>query len=370
MKKIIIILSLFVFVIGCKPEDKKAKLDKLKKQQSEISDQIKELEKEIAAEGKTGDSAKVKYVSVTPIELKPFKHFVEIQGKVDADQNINVSAKIPGLVTNVNVKEGDVVHSGQVLAEIDDQLIKQNIDEVKNSWELANTIYEKQKNLWDQKIGSEVQFLTAKNQKESLEKRMATLQGQLDMTKIKSPVNGTVDNVSLKAGQSTSPGMPSIRVVNLSKLKVKADVAEAYASKVKVGNDVIVDFPDLGKEITTKITFVGTVIDQLNRTFGVEVKLDSNIPDYHPNMITVLKIIDYQKDSSMVVPLNVVQNSEEGKYVFLAVTKDGKTVAKKEMVSVGLTYGGMTEITAGLNPSDKVITTGFQDLNDGELLKF
>jgi membrane fusion protein (multidrug efflux system) len=373
MKNLIIILGACTLLMACssgKGGDKQAQLDKLKKQEAEISEQIKTLEKEIAAEGKGSDSSKSKMVAVTAVETKPFKHYVEIQGRIDAIENINVSPKMAGLVTKVNVKEGDEVHAGSVLAEIDDQLIKQNMEELKSSLSLSTTVYEKQKSLWDRKIGSEIQYLTAKNQKETLERKLETLEEQLDMCKIKAPFNGTVDMVSLRVGQSVAPGMPSIRVVNLSKLKAKADVAEAYASKVKVGNDVVVVFPDLNKEIKATISFVGEVIDPLNRTFSVEVKLEGNVPDYHPNMIVVLKVIDYKKDSALVVPINVVQNSEEGKYLFLAVNENGKTVAKKQMVSVGLSYDGKTEITNGLSASDQVITTGFQDLNNGEFLKF
>ncbi len=373
MKNLIIILGVYTLVMSCSSDkggDKRTQLDKLKKQEVEISEKIKTLEKEIAAESKTSENIKERMVAVTTLEMKPFKHYVEIQGRVDATENINVSPKMAGLVTKINVKEGDEVHTGTVLAEMDDQVVKQSIEEVKNALSLATTLFEKQKNLWDQKIGSEVQFLTAKNQKESLEKKLATLDEQLDMSRIKAPFGGTVDLVSLRVGQGAMPGLPSIRVVNLSKLKAKADVAEAYASKVKVGNDVVVVFPDLNKEIKATISFVGTVIDPLNRTFTVEVKLDGNVPDYHPNMIAVLKIIDYKRDSSFVVPINVVQNSEEGKYLFLAVKENGKTVAKKQMVSVGLSYNGETEITNGLSSSDQIITTGFQDLNNGELLKF
>ncbi|MEI6816153.1 MAG: efflux RND transporter periplasmic adaptor subunit [Bacteroidota bacterium] len=371
MKKLITIIGISILLYSCSNGgDKKAQLEKLKKQEAELSEKIKALEKELALENKSGDSAKQKTVAITELALKPFKHYIDIQGRVDATENINISPKMQGIVTKINVKEGDVVKTGQVLAEMDDQLIKQSIEEVKNSLSLANTVYEKQKNLWEQKIGSEVQYLTAKNQKEGLDKRKATLEEQLDMTKIKSPINGTVDLVSLRIGQGAMPGLPSIRVVNLSKLKAKADVAEAYSSKIKKGNDVVLVFPDLNKEIRSSISFVGTVIDQLNRTFTIEVPLDSGIPDYHPNMITVLRVIDYQSETSMVVPINVIQNSEEGKYLFIAAETNGKIIAKKQMVTIGLTYNGETEIIGGLNKGDKIITSGYQDLNEGELLKF
>jgi membrane fusion protein (multidrug efflux system) len=173
----------------------------------------------------------------------------------------------------------------------------------------------------------------------------------------------------LKLGQAAAPGAPGIRVVNFSKLKAKADVAESYASKIKEGNDVEIVFPDINQTINSKISFKGRVINALTRTFGVEALLQSQ-PDYHPNMLAVLKIVDYHNPSAMVVPINTIQNSDEGQFVMVARIENGKNIARKQRVKVGKEYGGMAEITEGLVANDKLITTGYQDLNDGDNIKF
>lgn len=372
MKKIILIVGIFVLV-ACSPKsgaDKKAQLEKLKAESEKMAEQIKKLEKEIAAEGGSVSSKKEKIVAVTTVQPQAFKHYIEIQGKIDADKNITVSAKIPGTVAKINVEAGDEVKEGQILASLDNQVMAQGVAELQSSLAFVNNIYLKQKNLWDQKIGSEIQYLTAKNNKESLEKKLATLNEQLDMANIKSPITGTVDEVMLKLGQTVAPGIPCARVVNLSSLKAEAEVAESYGSKIHQGNEVIVHLPDVNKDINAKISFSGQVINALTRTFTVEVQLDGNNAELRPNMLAVLKIVDYKSDMSLVVPVNSVQNTEEGQYVMLAVPSKGKMIAKKQPVTVGSIYNGLAEIKSGLSKGDKVITTGYQDLDEGDAVKF
>ena len=190
------------------------------------------------------------------------------------------------------------------------------------------------------------------------------------MTRIKSPINGTVDAVDIKVGQAVMPGIPAIRVVNFSKLKVKGEVAETYVSKVKKGDAVVIYFPDINKEITSKVSYSAKVINTLNRTFTVEVDLDTKEAEYHPNMIAILKIVDYETPATFVAPINTIQNSQTEKFVFVAANENGKTVATKKTVTVGLTYNGKAEITSGLSKGDQLITTGYQDLNNGEEVKF
>src|SRR5678815_820950 len=203
-----------------------------------------------------------------------FTHFVEVQAKVEGDEDVTLSAEMPGTVTSVLVKPGDKVSKGQVLATLEDRAIHQQLDAMKANVDMAVTMFNRQKNLWDQKIGSEVQFIQAKTQKESMEKQYAGLQEQWDMTRIKSPINGTVDVVNIKMGSAVAPGFMSIRVVNLSNMKVKAEVAESYISKVKSGCDAVIYFPDLGTNIKTKLSYSGRAINSLNRTFNVEVRLN------------------------------------------------------------------------------------------------
>jgi RND family efflux transporter MFP subunit len=323
------------------------------------------------ADGTTDSTAsvntndKTKTVEVLSLTPRVFNNYVEVQGKVDADENVSINAEMPGTVTKLNVELGDNVSTGQVLAELDSKVIQQGIAELQNAQELTNTLFEKQKNLWDQKIGTEVQYLAAKNQKESLDKKMATLQEQVKMSKIISPINGIVDAIDIKLGQATMPGMPAIRVVNMNTLKVKGEVAESYLSKVKTGNDVVVIFPDMMDTVRTKISYAAKVISPLNRTFTATVNLDGK-KEYHPNMIAILKIVDYSNPKAFTVPVSTVQKAQEGDYLFIAENKK----AKKVKVKVGRTYNGNAEILEGLKEGDKLITRGFQELNEGETIKY
>jgi RND family efflux transporter MFP subunit len=372
MKKALLFITAIALLAACGNKDnsskKQAKLEELRKQQAELAIKIKDLETEIAAEGKTADNTKYRNVVITETSVKSFAHYLDIQGKIDAEENITISAKMPATVTRILVKAGKQVKTGELLAELDNSTIIAGIEELKTGMQLANTLYEKQKALWDQKIGTEVQYLQAKSQKESLDKKLATLYEQLEMTKIKSPINGMVDEVMLRIGQTTAPGAPGIRIVNMGTLKAKAEVAEAYASRIKEGNDVKILFPDTKKEILARVTYSGKVINAMNRSFTVEAALDGN-QDLHPNMLAVLKIADYRNDSAIVVPINTVQNSEEGQFVMIAKQSGNKVFAERRAVKQGLSYNGNVEILSGLTVGDKVITTGYQDLNQGDALK-
>ncbi len=366
-------LSVMLTLVSCggnNIEAQKIKLEKLKAQQAEIASQIKTIEEELKSGGvDLNANEKVKIVLVTPVKESSFEHSIDVQGRVDADENVSYTAKVPSVVNRINVKTGEHVSEGQVLAELDAKPIKAQLDALRKSYELANTMYEKQKSLWDQNIGSEMQYLQAKNTKEGLEKQMQTIKENLDLYFIKSDFSGTVDEVAIKVGQSVSPGIPAIRVVNLDKLKVKADISESYASKVKINDDAELFFPDINKSVKSKVTYSSKNINQLTRTFNVEMQL-SGEDIYRPNMVTVVRIIDYKKDNSVVVPVNTIQYIDGHNHIFVAVKEGTKMVARKRNVTVGLIYNGSAEILEGLKTGDLMITTGYQDLNDGELVKF
>lgn len=368
-------VGLFVSILiacgGNNAADKKTELENLKKQQAEIAEQIKKMEAEMSS-GKTNevDNQKEKLVAVIPIISQQFKHYIEIQGRVDADENVSVSPKMPGVVMNILVKEGDKVSKEQTLAELDNKMIYQNLEEVKTSYEFAKTVFEKQKRLWEQKIGTEIQFLTAKNNKESLEKRLAALQEQYEMTKIKSPINGTVDAVIPKVGEAVMPGLPSFKVVNFSNFKVKARVPENYIGKMKINDLVEIHFPDVDKKFSAPISFVGRVIDANSRTFDIEIKMNTNDFEVNPNMLAILKINDFTEEKALVVPINTIQRSENESYVFIANAENGKQVAKKIMVKQGMYYGSQVHILDGLKEGDKLISIGYQDLTNGQAIKY
>lgn len=367
MKSIITLSTIGILLLAsCSPADKKAELEKLKKQQDELSAQITKLEEEIAKEGGDSSKAKINLVELQKITPVPFATYIDAQGKVDADENVSLSSEIPGTVIKISAKVGDEVSKGQVLAETDARTVQQSISDLQTNLDLVNQLYEKQKSLWDQKIGTEVQYLQAKTNKESLEKKMATLQEQLRMTKIISPIDGTIDAVDIKVGQAVAPGMPAIRVINFSNLKVKAEMAESYAGRVKKGDLVKVYFPDTNDSLEAKINFAARAINPMTRTFTVEVLLD-NKKDYHPNMVTHLKINDYNSSApAIIVPVKIIQKDLDGsKFVYIAV--NGKT--EKRKLKSSREYNGLIEITEGLKEGDALIIKGYDVLNEGDLIK-
>ena len=367
--KLLALLVIAIVVAACNgsSKDKETQLRDLKAQQAALATQISELEKGVDTKAPESGTRRSKEVGVIELTPRPFDHYITTQGAIEAVDNILVSAKTMGIITQVFVREGDVVSKGQTLAQIDNSLTLRGMEEVKSGLDLATTIYNRQKNLWDQKIGTEVQYLQAKNNKESLERRLATIKEQLDMALIKSPISGSVDAVDVKIGQNAAPGAPAFRVVSSDRLKFIANVSEAYVTDVKKGNKVQIAFGDLNKSVSGQVTFVGKAINQLSRTFPVEIALASN-NDFRPNMSGELKLIFHSEAAAIVVPVNVVQDINGQKVVYTAETVDGKLVAKKNIVKVIGVYGNLAQVST-LKSGDKIITVGYQGLNDGELIK-
>ncbi|MDO9001706.1 MAG: efflux RND transporter periplasmic adaptor subunit [Bacteroidota bacterium] len=358
------ILACLIVFYSCGGE-KVESLQDLKAQQAELKTQLSEIAGKISL--LEGDSNK-KFVLVEVSAITPsiFKTYINVQGRVDAEESVSLSSGMPGTITKINVKAGDQVRKGDVLAETDARMINQSISDLQTSAELVNQLYEKQKTLWDQKIGTEVQFLQAKTQKESMEKKVATLQEQARMTKIISPIDGTVDAVDIKLGQLTAPGMPAIRVVNFSNLKIKADLAESYASKVHKGDEVMIRFPDSNDTLNKTVSYSSRSINPLNRTFGVEVLLD-NKKEYYPNQIAIININDYKSEKPVIsIPLNYVQKDLKGNHFVLVA--DGNKASKRNVI-LGKEYNGVAEIKDGLSESDLLITSGYDGLNDGDAIQ-
>jgi membrane fusion protein, multidrug efflux system len=363
---IVTIISTSLLLEGC--GDKVAKLEKLKSQQAAIANEIASLEKELKLTDTAAVSVKSKEVSVTELSPRKFDYYVQTQGLIQAENNILVSAKSAGVITQVFVKEGESVNKGEILAQIDNSLLVSSIEEVKSSLELANTVFERQKNLWDQKIGTEVQYLQAKNNKESLEKRLATLREQLEMTKIKSPINGTVDAINAKLGENMAPGIPAFRVINTSELKVQLNVSEAYINAINKGNKVTVTITDLGKTFDSNISFVGRNIDPLSRSFPVEVKLPSS-SELRPNMTAVIRVTYQTFPAALCVPINVVNDINNEKVVYVAEQDGDRFVARRRVVKIEGVYDNYAHVLSGLQAGDKIITVGYQGLNDGQFIK-
>lgn len=361
---ILLASTLLISVVSCK-EDKNAKLIKLKKEQQELVTKINELQAEIASQNT--DSTKNEGVNIVTetVANKPFHHAIEVQGTLDSDENLKVFPQTQGVVTQVLVKVGDRVSKGQVIAKIDDQAMRKSYAQMNAQYKLAADMYERQKGLWEQKIGSEVQFLQAKSQKEALENGLASLKDQLNYAQIKSPINGSIEELPIRVGMSASPASPVATVINFSSMKIVAEIAEAYNTSVSIGDPVTLYFPDLGKEVGSKIATASKFINPQNRSFKVEVKVPGNINNLKANMIAVVRITDYKNNNAIVVNLNAIQSDASGAYVYVAANTKGKLIAHKKYVTQGMTYNGATEIKNGLSAGDKVITVGQLGLTEG-----
>jgi membrane fusion protein, multidrug efflux system len=375
MKKVITLLAVAVVFASCGGGDTGNKKDELMSQLEAKKAELETIRKDIASlelelsKLDSNTTAAGKPVRIQPLALTTFEHSIDIQGRVDANESVSVGPQMPGLVKRVYVNAGDKVSAGQVLAEIDADAMTQQLSALKTQRDLAKQVYDRQKNLWDQKIGTEIQFMQTKAQYEALESQVNSVQEQIDMAKIKAPMAGVVDAVNIKAGELASPGFSNIVLVNTNNLRVKGEVAESYITKVKTGSAVNVYLPDAEKTINTKITYAGKMINNINRTFNVEVALAANEENVAPNMIAVLKISDYKNDSAIVAPLSIIQQNANGtNYVFVAVQKGANLVAEKRVVTYTWTYNGMAEITSGLQVGDQLISEGSNDLNEGDVV--
>lgn len=353
--------------------NKQAQLTKLKQQQTVIADKIKILEGELSTEKKDSlNPKKFKFVGLKAVSSNAFDHFIRVQGKLDGDQNAAVFAEAPGTVSAKFADVGQKVVRGQVLAQIDDQQYRSQMQSLETQYKLSSDIFDKQKRLWDQKIGSEVQYLQSKTNKESLEKQISSLKQNLDKFKIKSPIDGTIEECNIKIGGVVSPDprLAAYRVVAFKNLKVSAEVSEAYSAKVKSGDKLIVLFPDINKQIESKVDFVSRYINPINRTFIIETKLLDGINDLKANMIAIIQINDYHSDNAIQIPMNMIQTDQAGSYVYVVRSKERYNAAFKQPVVLGINYNGVAEVLKGLALGDKVISVGYQELVDGEYVRF
>jgi RND family efflux transporter MFP subunit len=363
--------------------DKKAELEKLKTDKTKLDEQIKKTEEELnKLDPASANVQKPKLVAVQTLVPADFSHFIELQGKVESE---NISYVTPrgmgGVVKAIYVKQGDRVKKGQLLMKLDDVIARQSLvaskeglESIKTQLAFAKNIYQRQKNLWDQNIGTEVQVITAKNNVASLENQLKAteenvkvVQEQLNTNNVYSEVSGIADVVNIKVGETFSAAAASnlgIRIVNNASLKATGNIPENYLSNVKNGTAVEVNIPDAGKTFNTSVSFIGSLIDPLSRGFVVEAKLPADNA-LRPFQIALLRIKDYAASNAIAIPVGTLQNDEKGKFVMVAVTENGKLVARKRPVNIGFLNGEMLEIKTGLKAGDVLVTEGFQSLYDG-----
>jgi RND family efflux transporter MFP subunit len=288
-----------------------------------------------------------------------FKHFVEVTGSVLSKKNVSISAEVSGRIQELPAIEGMRVNKGQVLARVDAEMMQRNLEEVEKQLELAKILFEKQERLWDQQIGTEVQFLEAKNRKETLDKNLASLKVQESRTIIRAPFNGTVESVMIRSGELVQPGTPIMQFVGDNELYIEADVSERYIGIVNRGDSVDISFPSAQKDFKTKVTAVGGIINANNRTFKVEVSLPS-LEYVRPNMISVLRIKDYENLQAVTVPNYLILQDNKGDFVYTVENN----VSKKRYITRGKTYQEVTEIADGLTGNEILVDKGFREIGD------
>jgi RND family efflux transporter MFP subunit len=377
MNKILTVVLISSLLAACGsssvPKDeslagKKARLDSLKSAQGSIEKQISTLQAEIdKLDTAAGTKEKAKLVTLTPLAPTSFTHYIDLQGSVDAVNISNISPRGQGgVVTQLFVRQGDHVRQGQLLLKLDDAIQKQTLAADQTQLAYAKDLYQRRKNLWDEKIGTEVDLVNAKNAVDQVEARIKIDQQQLDFTSVYADIPGSVNILNVKVGESFGPGSQSVQIVNTDNLKVVVLVPEIYQSKVKVGTPVKIAFPGLNnKEVMGTVTIAGQVINPNNRAFQVEIHIP-NSGDIRANQVAIVKMQDYSASNVLTIPINTMQSDETGKYVMVGVMQNDKLVAHKKTITVGQSYSDKIQVTGGLEAGDKLVTDGYQGLYEGQ----
>jgi membrane fusion protein, multidrug efflux system len=351
-------------------EAKKAQLATVKDQQEKLGKEIVSLQAEIdKIDTANAVKAKAKLVTLTAMAPVSFIHYIDLQGNVDAENTSYISPRgAGGVVRTVYVKKGDPVKKGQLLLKLDDAIQSQQLANARTQLAYSKDLYQRRKNLWDQKIGAEVDLINAKNQVDQMESQVKITQEQQDFTSVYADMNGVVDDITVKVGETFAPGSQQLKLVNTDNLKVVVQVPEDYQERVRVGTPVKIAFPGLNNKIFTGTVHVaGKEINSGSRTFSVEVRIP-NSKEIRANQVAIVKLQDYAATNALTVPVNTLQSDEKGKYVMVAATENGKTLAHKRTVTIGQLYADKIEVKSGLQAGDQLITDGFQGLYEGQLL--
>lgn len=338
-------------------------LEELRKQRASIDQQITQLEAGSNPADKAGGAQPVETLSVAP---QLFKHFVDAKGTVDSRSSVMISPLMGGRVDMLRIVNGQAVKKGQLLLELDNEVIKKGIDEVQLQLDFATTVFEKQKRIFDLKAGSEIQYLSAKNQMEALERRLESLREQLSMTRIVAPTSGYIDNLTAKVGENIGPGMPICTIVNTSDMRVVVDLAEAFIPSVSIGDPVAIFFAEISDSMVTKITTVAKSVNPLSRTFRIEISLASMPRNLRPNTTCRVVINDLTIPNALVLPLSSVLHDNVGPYAYVV---DSNGLVRRRPLTTGLTSGGSIQILSGIQSGEKVITRGTTDVADGQLVR-
>ncbi len=365
-----ILTVLILFLASCSNQETeksiKEKISTYRKDVNKLNLKIADLEKKLTEMNSVSGDAEKTPVVVQTLAYEPFSHYIEVSGSAEAVKQAYISPEVGGQIREIYVNEGDYVEKGRLLAKLNTDITESSIADLKSSLALATTVYEKQKRLWDQGIGSEMQYLQAKNNKESLEQKLVTLNAQLDMSLIKSPISGIVDQIYRKNGELAAPGQQLMLVVNLDELYINADVSETYLSKVIEGATVKVTFPvypDMSMEVP--IYRKGNTISPNNRTFDVQLKIKNPDRLLKPNILAIIQIKDFSADSAIVISSALIKQDITGSYLYVMQDNAGKWIAKKVYVTPGKSYLDKTMVVDGLQTGQQVIVEGYNQVSDG-----
>jgi len=374
MKKIIII-ALVLFMAACGSssdiESKKAELAKLKAELNEIQNKIIDLENELASDTNNKSNQVYKTpVTIKEVSFEKFNHFIEVSGNIEAVNTAFISPEIPGQIKEIFVKEGERVTEGKILLKLSTTTIEKGIDEIKTGLNLANIVYEKQKKLWDQNIGSEIDYLTVKNTKEGLEDKLASMEAQLELAYIKAPFDGIIDDIIQKEGELASPGAPIMQLVNLDKLYINADIAESYLPVIQKGDRVELSFPSFPElSMIVPVHRIGNVIHPQNRTVNMQLQINNKNEQLKPNGLALIQINDYSTDEAMTVPSIVIKQDTKGSFLYVTKKEGNTFIAEKKYIRTGVSYKDQTMIISGLDIGDKVIIKGYSQISDGSVIE-
>ena len=368
MKKLFVILSILM-VASCSPKSPEAVKKQIagyKNQIAKLNRKIAELEEKLKADTSVTIDDQKTLVVLRELAYQDFAHYITLSGKVNPEQEAFISPEINGQVRRIHVKEGQSVKRGEPLLSLRTDITESSIQEVQTSLDLATMLYEKQKELWDQKVGSEVQYLQTKSNMESLQARLATLGEQLQMASVTAPFAGIVEEIFIKEGELASPGVRLLHLVNLGRLKITADVSENYLNDIQKGEMVTIEFPSLPEMTKTlAVKRLGSVIDSKSRTFTVEVGYENPGNKIKPNQFVQMMIKDFASDKALVVPSIIIRQDIQGHFLFIAEEGAEGMKAKKVYITPGKSYLEETMVLEGILPGQKVIVTGYNLVRNG-----
>lgn len=337
-----------------------------KKEMNELENQIRAIQGKMEEIDPTQRERKMQKITAFRVTDTVFEHFITVQGLLEADETVGVNAEVNGRIRRLGVTEGEYVRKGDMVAELDLEQLDKQYEELEKSYELATEMYDRQKRLWDQNIGSEVQFLQAKNEKERLEKSMETLDFQRTKGGVAAPVSGVVDEVHIREGEIASPGMPIATILDVSRLKVVADVPENYLGSVSAGDRVDVRFPSVDLEMTGRVILIGSKIDRANRTFKIEVRVPRTGKHMKPNLLAEVSVNDQRLEDVITVPINLVQQEISGREFLMVVDRAGEyPLARKAYIKRGPSNQYEVVIEEGITAGDEVIDKGSQSVKPG-----